>query len=124
MIARVVFLSRPWYFFSSMSLQKQLKDRLFRLVFGKSALPPGLVELNRYFRFYGPIHFRPEKQEDGSIVAISQNFRYGSIITHALRLEELDGKVLDAILTAFEVPSAYAKEAGVHRVGSEEYAFA
>lgn len=107
-----------------MSLQKQFKDHVFRLVFGKSALPPGLVELNHYFRFYGPIHFRPETQEDGSIVAVSENFRYGSIITQAQRPEELDEKVADAILTAFEVPSAYAKEAGVHKVGSEEYAFA
>ncbi len=107
-----------------MSLRKQAKDRLFRLVFGKSALPPGLVEINYYFRFYGPIRFRSEKQEDGSIVAISENFRYGSIITQVQRLEELDAKVVDAILTAFEVPSVYAKKAGVHRVGSEEYAFA
>lgn len=107
-----------------MSLHKQLQDHLFRFVFGKSALPPGLVELNQYFRFYEPIRFRSEKQEDGSIVAISENFRYGSIITHAQRPEELDRKVEDAILTAFEVPSSYAKEASVHRIGSEEYAFA
>lgn len=109
-----------------MSLQKQAKDQLYRLVFGMSAPPPGLLELNHYFRFYGPIAFRSEKQEDGSVVALSKNFRYGSIITRADRLEELDEKVKDAILTAFEVPSSYAKEAGVHRVGAEEqeYAFA
>ncbi len=107
-----------------MSLQKQIKDHLFRFVFGKSALPPGLVELNHYFRFYGPIHFRSERQEDGSVVVVSQNFRYGSIITHTQHHEQLDEKVKDAILTAFEVPSAYAKEAALHRVGDKEYAFA
>ncbi len=109
-----------------MSLQKQAKDYFYRLVFGMSAPPPGLLELNHYFRFYGPITFHNETQEDGSIVAISQNFRYGSIITQAATSDELDQKVADAILTAFEVPSSYAKEASVRRVGAEqqEYAFA
>lgn len=107
-----------------MSIYKQAKDQLARLVLGGEFAPQGLVELNHYFRFNGPITFRHEKQEDGSIVAISENFRYGSIITSAENTEELDEKVKDAILTAFEVPSSYAKEAGVHRVGEKEYAFA
>jgi hypothetical protein len=107
-----------------MSLYKQAKNHLVKLVLGSGTAPRGLVELNHYFRFYGPIHFRHEKQGDGSIVAISENFRYGSIITRAEKPEELDEKVKDAILTAFEVPSSYAKEAGVHRVGEKEYAFA
>ncbi|MBI4598733.1 hypothetical protein HY734_00880 [Candidatus Uhrbacteria bacterium] len=117
-----------------MSFYKQAKDQLVRLILGSNAVPRGLVDLNHYFRFYGPIHFRHEKQEDGSIVAISQDFRYGSIITRAERLEELDEKVKDAILTAFEVPFSYSREAGVHRVGERqtgvhavgerEYAFA
>lgn len=107
-----------------MGIYKQAKDHLAKLMLGSNIAPRGLVELNHYFRFYGPINFRHEKQEDGSIVAISEDFRYGSIITHAERPDELDEKVKDAILTAFEVPSSYAKEAGVHRVGEKEYAFA
>ena len=91
---------------------------------GRDAKPSGLVDLNGYFRLYGPINFRPEKQTDGSIVVISENFRYGTIITHANKPEELDAKVVDAILTAFEVPSSYAQEASVHRVKAREYAFA
>lgn len=107
-----------------MSLYKQAKDQFIRFMLGKNSVPSGLAELNHYFRFNGPINFRYEKQEDGSIVAVSDNFRYGSIITHVDRKEELDEKIKDAILTAFEVPSSYAKEAGLHRVGDKEYAFA
>jgi len=107
-----------------MSFYKQAKDQLVKLALGGATAPRGLVELNHYFRVYDPITFRHEKQEDGSIIAISQNFRYGSIITQAENKNELDEKVKDAILTAFEVPSSYAKEAGVHRVGEKEYAFA
>lgn len=107
-----------------MSLYKQIKDQVVRFMLGKEAVPAGLVDLNHYFRVYDPIRFRSEKQEDGSIVASSENFKYGSIITHADRPEELDEKVKDAILTAFEVPSSYASEAGIHRVDEKEYAFA
>ena len=107
-----------------MSLYKQTKDQFVKFILGSATAPRGLVELNHYFRVYGPITFRHEMQEDGSIVAISDNFRYGSIITQATKQSELDEKVKDAILTAFEVPSSYAKEAGLHRVGEKEYAFA
>lgn len=107
-----------------MSLYKQAKDRFIRIMLGRNSVPSGLAELNHYFRFNGPINFRYESQEDGSIIAISDNFRYGSIITHADRKENLDEKIKDAILTAFEVPSSYTKEAGLHRVGDKEYAFA
>ncbi len=107
-----------------MSFYKQAKDHLIRLMLGKDAVPSGLADLNHYFRTYGAINFRSEKQEDGSIVAISENFQYGSIVTSAKTQKELDEKVKDAILTAFEVPSSYAKEAGVHRETEKEYAFA
>ncbi len=107
-----------------MGLYKQVKDQFIRSMLGKNVVPSGLAELNRYFRTYGPINFRPEKQEDGSIVAISENFRYGSIVTSGKNKHELDENIKDAILTAFEVPSSYAKEAEVHRVTEKEYAFA
>ncbi len=107
-----------------MSLYKQTKDRFIRAVNGKSLVPSGLAELHHYFRVYEPITFRYKKQDDGSLIAISNNFRYGSIITQANQKEELDEKIKDAILTAFEVPSSYAKEADVQRLEEKEYAFA
>lgn len=107
-----------------MSLYKQTKDKIIRFMLGSQAVPSGLSELHRYFRVYGPINFRFEKQEDGSFVAISDNFRYGSIITRAGTIKDLDEKIKDAILTVFEVPSSYAKEADVRKMESREYAFA
>ena len=107
-----------------MSLYKQAKDRLARFLLGSEVAPQGLVELNQYFRLYGPINFQGERQEDGSIVAVSQNFRYGSIVTHADSQEELYEKIKDAILTAFEVPASFAEDAAIHRIGEEGYAFA
>lgn len=109
-----------------MSLYKETKDLIIRFLLGKETVPSGLSDLHFYFRTYGPIHFRHETQEDGSIVAISQNFRYGSIITSAKTFPELDDQVKDAIMTAFSVPSSYAKEAGIQKQGAEKdtYAFA
>jgi hypothetical protein len=114
-----------------MSLYKQAKDQLVKgrdravaRIFGQAYVPSGLSELHHYFRIYGSINFRAEKQEDGSLIGISENFRYGSIITRAQNSNELTEKIKDAILTAFEVPSSYSKEAAVHRVDQQEYAFA
>jgi propanediol dehydratase large subunit len=107
-----------------MSITKQTKDLFFRFLRGKKVVPSGLAELHHYFRMYEPIRFKYEKQEDGSVVAISENFRFGSIITRADTPIELDEKISDAILTAFEVPSSYAKDAAVHRLEEKDYAFA
>jgi hypothetical protein len=112
------------YEISNMSLYKQTKDALIRALLGKNAVPAGLSELNRYFRIYGPINFKYEKQQDGSFVAASSDFHYGSIITSAKSLNELDSKIKDAILTSFEVPSSYAKDAAIKRVNEGAYAFA
>lgn len=107
-----------------MSIVKQTKDQFIKAVLGKDSVPRGLAELHHYFRMNDPIEFRYEQQENGYLVAISQNFRYGSIVTHASNKAELDENVKDAILTAFEIPSSYAKEAGVHQVQEKGYAFA
>lgn len=112
------------YKFNIMSIIKQTKDLLIKALLGKASSPSGLVELNKYFRLYDPINFRFEKQDDGSFVALSTNFRYGSIVVHAKKESALEQKIVDAILTSFEVPSSYATEAQVHRVGKNEYAFA
>ncbi len=107
-----------------MGIIKIAKDQLSRILLGKNAVPRGLVELNRYFRIYGPIHFKQHK-EDGTVVAVSTNFQYGSIITHGRDSKELDSNIKDAILTSFEIPSSYAKEAGIRRADEDsEFAYA
>ncbi len=107
-----------------MAIYKRAKDRLIKLLLGKASVPSGLADLHHYFRTYDGINFRTENQADGSIVAISENFHYGSIITHAQNPSELNEKIKDAILTAFSVPSSYAKEANVRRTDEHAYAFA
>lgn len=107
-----------------MSLTKKTKDYLVKFISGKDFVPNGLVEINRYFRLYGPINFE-FKHEGGAIIGISQNFQYGSIITSGRNFEELDKNIKDAILTSFEVPSSYAKEANIKNINEHKaYALA
>ncbi len=108
-----------------MSIFKQLKDKIGKIVLGQNVVPEGLFELGQYFRFYGPINFEFH-EENREIVAISNNFRHGSIVTSGKNKEELDKNIKDAIMTAFDVPSSYEKEAGIKNVNSneKEYAFA
>jgi hypothetical protein len=93
---------------------KILQDYAAKTLMGTRVVPEGLVEMQRYFRIYGPIHFKYHK-EDERTVAVSDNFHFGSIITSGKNAEELDRNIKDAILTAFEIPSAYAKEAKICR---------
>ena len=106
-------------------LNKVIKDRLIKLLFGGNSVPRGLFELTNYFRLHGPIKFE-FKQDAGVFIAISKDFIYGKIITHGKDIKELDKNIKDAILTSFEIPSSYEKEAGIHKVieGNNEYAFA
>ncbi len=107
-----------------MSFSKKAKDYLLKAISGKDFVPNGLVEINRYFRLYGPINFE-FKHEGGVIIGISQNFKYGSIVTSGKNREELDKNIKDAILTSFEVPSSYAKEANIKNVNEQKaYALA
>lgn len=106
-----------------MSIIKKLQDNLIKLLFGNIAVPRGLYEMNRYFKNNGSIEFK-YAEKDNLIVATSTNFRYGSIITSGKNKKELDQNIKDAILTSFEIPSSYSKEAGIHKVGEKEYAFA
>ncbi|OGY47293.1 MAG: hypothetical protein A3J65_03105 [Candidatus Buchananbacteria bacterium RIFCSPHIGHO2_02_FULL_45_11b] len=95
-----------------MSAIKKMKDNLLKIFWGNTVVPRGLFELNQYFRLNGPIAFNYERK-DGLIVACSNNFRHGSIITSGQDETELDKNIKDAILTSFEVPSSYAKEAKI-----------
>ncbi|MEK7159493.1 MAG: hypothetical protein AAB575_05915 [Patescibacteria group bacterium] len=109
-----------------MTITKKIKDQLIKALSGKDSVPRGLFELNQYFIHNEPINFRQEKGEDGNIIAVSNNFKYGSIITSAKTLEQLDENIKDAILTSFDIPSSFAKEAAICKVGDKqgEYAIA
>ena len=109
-----------------MSIIKQVKDYLVKYLWdSENLVPAGLFELSQYSKNYGSISF-DHREEDGNIIAISRDFKYGSIIATAKDEAELDGNIKDAILTSFEIPSSYAKEAKIKRVGHEnrEYALA
>lgn len=107
-----------------MAIIKQFKDRLIKILFGNSAVPRGLFELNEYFRKRGFINFEEKKEEDGLFIAVSTNFQYGSIIAHGKNQEELDKNIKDAILTSFEIPSSYVKEANIIKKGTTQNAYA
>lgn len=107
-----------------MSLLKIIKDRILKSFVGADVVPRELFDLHEYFRLFGNINFE-QKQESDGIVAVSTNFRHGSIVTSGRNQQELDKNIRDAILTSFDVPSAYANEAQIYRVGearAHEYA--
>ncbi len=101
-----------------------LQEGADRLV-GAPSVPKSLYELDQYFRREGSINF-DYFTEDGVMVAVSTDFRYGSIITQGKNIHELDANIKDAILTAFDIPSSYAKEIALHTLGDHatEYALA
>jgi len=102
-----------------MAICKKVKNQIIKAFLGDSTVPRGLFELGNYFRLYGSIHFENQKGE-GVIIAKSTNFRYGSIITSGKNEKELDKNIRDAILTSFELPSSYAKEAKICKVVGEK----
>lgn len=104
-----------------MALLKIIRDKIGRFILG-SSVPRGLVEIQLYFRHNDPLNFRVEKQEDDSLVAMSTNYRHGSIIAHAKNHGELDRQIKDAILTAFEIPSSYEREADIRSNAELRYA--
>ena len=106
-----------------MAIIKKAKDYLIKALLGDKIVPRGLYELDQYFRNFKNINFEFKKEGDG-IVAISTDFRYGSIITSGKDEKELDNNIKDAILTSFEVPSAYAKEAKIQRENEQVKSYA
>lgn len=103
-----------------MDFVKVMKDRTAKFLLGKSLVPNELVELQRYFRLYGPIRFQNHPEEGGVVVSTSTNFQYGSIITSGKTPKELDRNIKDAILTSFGIPSAYKEEADIKAVRKGE----
>lgn len=106
-----------------MPFTKKIKDQLIKALYGKESVPRGLFDLHEYFRLYKQIGFDYHR-EDGVIVAVSKDFKQGSIVTSGVNNEELDQNIKDAILTVFSVPSSYAAEAGIARVGENREAYA
>lgn len=111
-----------------MSLTKKASDScqkaFSKLFFGSKFVPRGLFELSNYFRTYGPIEFKFFKEGEDTIVAVSQNYRFGSIVTSGKDIKDLDRNIKDAILTSFEVPSSYAKEAKIYRKDEKREVYA
>ena len=107
-----------------MAITKKIRDQLVKFLLGKSFAPRGLVELNQYFRRFDPIRFSYAKGENGTIIAVSDNFRHGSIVTSGKDLETLDKNIKDAILTSFEIPSSFAKEAGIYKTTDKQEVYA
>ena len=110
-----------------MSLLKISRDFLRKLLLeGGDVVPRELLDLHEYFRLNGPIHFAFHGENPEAIVAVSTNFRYGSIVSSGRDAKELDKNIRDAILTTFDVPSSYSKEANVMNVknSKNEYALA
>ncbi|MEK7103492.1 MAG: hypothetical protein AAB870_04060 [Patescibacteria group bacterium] len=115
-----------------MAIIKVTKDYIARILqetadrlAGIPHVPKSLYELVQYFRREGPINFTYH-QEEGVLVAVSTNFRYGSIVTSGKNSSELDTNIKDAILASFDLPSAYAKKVQLYKVGEQktEYALA
>ncbi len=105
------------YIMINMKYSKMIRDWLFK-AYNMRLVPSGLVEIQKYFRNNKNIGF-DTYNEEGVIVAVSNNFRYGSIVTSGKTLTELDTNIRDAILTSFSIPSAYAKEAEINRIVSK-----
>jgi len=106
-----------------MVICKKVKDQIIKVFLGDSTVPRGLFELGEYFRLYGSINFEHQKG-DGVIIAKSTNFRYGSIVTSGKDEKELDKNIKDAILTSFQLPSSYSKEAKICKVGEKQLEYA
>lgn len=102
---------------------KIIKDKVLKLIWGKEYVPEGLLELYKYFRHNDPIEF-DVNFENGKLIAVSKNFRHGSIVTSGINQEMLDKNIEDAILTSFDIPSSYSKEAAVGKIGQNSKSYA
>ena len=113
-----------------MKLHKVLRDKLTKIALGTTTVPAGLFEWTEYTIHFKGINFDVALDKNDKVYrAKSTNFRHGVIFAEAISLKELDNNIKDAILTAFEIPSSYRKEARITnenaaRKESRRYAFA
>ena len=110
-----------------MGLLKVARDHISRLVvqaFVPDYRPKSLVELKDYFYHYHTINFDYHQGDNGRTIAVSNNFYNGSIVTSGNDKKDLDSNIKDAILTAFNVPSSYAGDAGITEESSRQGQYA
>lgn len=105
-----------------MNIVKILKDKVARKLSGESYIPESLFTYSEYFRNFHSINFTFHT-EGGVLVAVSTDFKYGSIVTSGKSQVELDKNIKDAILTSFEIPSVYADKINLQKAEeSDAYA--
>ncbi len=92
---------------------KEVKDNIIKFISGSDLVPRELLEVHDYFRLNKAINFEFH-EENGGIMAVSKDFRHGSIVTFGKNYKDLDEKIKDAILTSFDLPSAYKNEASIY----------
>ncbi len=92
-----------------MKITKIIKDYIVKKLRFENSVPRELFELSDYFRRFESINFKHKKGDNGRLIAVSSNFRYGSIVASGKDIEDLEKNIKDAILTAFDVPSVYNK---------------
>ena len=68
-----------------------------------------VFELLEYFQCNNPIEFDVNYVND-KFIAVSKNFKNGSIVTSGINCRILNENIEDAILTSFEVPFLYFKK--------------
>lgn len=102
---------------------KEVRDQVMKYVTRGNSANSQFGEFAEYFRVYGPINFDYQiSKETGLTVAKSTNFKYGTIITSGRNPKEVDENIKDAILTSFDIPSVYATEANITKVGDRKVA--
>ncbi|MCK4636136.1 MAG: hypothetical protein KAT32_04705 [Candidatus Moranbacteria bacterium] len=101
---------------------KEIKDLIIKFTFGKDYISEEVKDAQEYFRDFN-ISF-DHHVEDNVIVAVSNNFRYGSIIASGKDYEELDHNIKDAIYTAFSIPSAYSDQIELFKKGDKKMLYA
>ncbi|MBL7053526.1 MAG: hypothetical protein ISS02_02630 [Candidatus Portnoybacteria bacterium] len=106
-----------------MNIIKVIKDYIIKKTLPKGTIPRGLFELDQYFRQYKQIEFEFKVKKD-LIIAVSKDFRYGSIVTSGKNHKELEENIKDAILTSFCIPSSYSKEVVIKKVGEADQSYA
>lgn len=101
---------------------KEIKDSIIKIAFGGDYISQEVKDAQEYFRDFDisfDHHF-----EDGVIIAVSNNFRHGSIVASGKNYEELDDNVKDAIYTAFSIPSAYSDQVKLFKKGDKKISYA
>lgn len=106
---------------------KLVKDAFHRYVLGEK-YSTQLQDAREYFKLYGAIEFEQVHDTNtGEMIAVSKNFKRGTIVTSGMNQADLDEHIHDAILTMFDIPAIYSdklKIARADRASVSRYAIA